>query len=165
MFISLRHGSAEGCIARLIAFALFGVGRWRPKAVFLLDILHFVKADLAPVFVIFRNGGEPRCSRAEDQPLDLADVAPKFRRARRRQWRRLLSVCCEQEIRMQLRRHVDRLIKARGYMTVTLPGHTPIERIDGFIDRLEGGTGIDRLEQKKRPPFGEDGEGDTRGAR
>ena len=107
MFHTDRDLASERRIASVVSLSLVGAGRRKTKAILVRHVVDAVKTNLAAVVVEFRNRSELIAAGAGDQSPNLAGASFKRGRAREGQGRRFLPIGYENEVRLQLARHVN----------------------------------------------------------
>ena len=107
MFHTDRDLASERRIASVVSLSLVGAGRRKTKAILVRHVVDAVKTNLAAVVVEFRNRSELIAAGAGDQSPNLAAASFERGRPREGQGRRFLPIGDENEVRLQLARHVD----------------------------------------------------------
>ena len=107
MFHTDRDSASERRIASVVSLSLVGARRRKTKAVVVWNVLDAVKTNLATVVVEFWNRSELIAAGAGDQSPNLAAASFERGRPREGQGWRFLSIGDENEVRLQLPRHVN----------------------------------------------------------
>lgn len=76
-----------------------------------------------------------------------------------------MSVAYEDEVRIEVARHLDGAKETGGNAAVSLPRHAPVERFDRVRERRIIVADLDRFEQQKGTSLGKDAERKSRTAR